>query len=200
MEQQIAYTIDDRLYLSITDRCTLECAFCPKQDDDYRLHEYDLRMQFRPSTADIIAAIGEHPENYAQIVFCGYGEPTLRLNVLLQVAEYIKGRGGVVRINTDGLANKFHKRNVLPEMKGLVDSLSISLNAQNETVYNQHCQPQLAGSWEALLEFIKQAPTYIPDVQVSAIDGLEGVDISACQSLVESLGAKFKYRELDKLG
>jgi TatD family-associated radical SAM protein len=93
MEQQIAYNIDDRLYLSITDRCTLVCAFCPKQDDDYRLHEYDLRMQFRPSVEEIIAAIGAQPEDYAQVVFCGYGEPTLRLKVLLEVAEYIKSRG-----------------------------------------------------------------------------------------------------------
>ena len=199
MPQTIAYRIENRLYLSITDRCTLDCAFCPKTREDYHVRDYDLTMDHRPEVQEIIAAIGD-PAQYDEVVFCGYGEPTLRLKTLLAVARDIKARGGRVRVNTDGLANRFHKRDVLPEMAGLVDSLSISLNAQNEEVYDRHCVPALKGSYQAVLAFIAEAPRYVPDVTASAIEGLEGVDIPACEAIARRLGVKFRKRVLDVVG
>ena len=197
---QIAYPIRNSLYLNITDRCTLECRFCPKHTAQGPVvHEYDLSLDHRPEVEEIIATIGD-PTAYEEIVFCGFGEPTLRLKVLLEVARWIKQHGGKVRINTDGLANLVNKRNVLPEMQGLVDSLSVSLNAQNEEVYARHCQPALPGSWQALLDFLAEAPKYIPKVTATAIDGLEGVDIQACEKLATELGVAFRRRELDKVG
>ena len=195
----IAYPIGDRLYLSITDRCTLACRFCPKTKGTMQVHDYDLSMDYRPTTKEIITAMGDI-SSYSSIVFCGYGEPTLRLKVLLEVAREIKNLGGQVRINTDGLANLVNKRNVLPEMSGLIDSLSISLNAQNEMVYNRHCDPALTGSWEAMLEFLALAPQWIPEVTATAINGLEGVDIEECRLLAEQCGVKFRQRELGLVG
>ncbi|HBE92480.1 MAG TPA: radical SAM protein [Gammaproteobacteria bacterium] len=195
----IAYPIGDRLYLSITDRCTLACRFCPKTKGTMQVHDYDLSMDYRPTTKEIITAMGDI-SSYSSIVFCGYGEPTLRLKVLLEVAREIKNLGGQVRINTDGLANLVNKRNVLPEMSGLIDSLSISLNAQNEMVYNRHCDPALIGSWEAMLEFLALAPQWIPEVTATAINGLEGVDIEECRRLAEQCGVKFRQRELGLVG
>ena len=195
----ISYQIDDRLYLNISDRCTLECAFCPKHNGSWQVHDYDLNLDHRPSQDEIIAAIGD-PGRYAEVVFCGFGEPTLRLKVLLHTARYIKSRGGHVRINTDGLANLVHKRNVLPEMAGCVDSLSISMNAQDEAVYRCHCLPALPGSFAAMLEFLRLAPRYIEQVTATAIDGLEGVDIQACESLARECGVAFRRRELDRVG
>lgn len=197
--QQLSYVIGDSLYLNITDRCTLECAFCPKTQGVLQVHEYDLTLDHRPSSEEIIAAIDD-PAAYKEVVFCGYGEPTLRLKVLLEVARYIKAHGGRVRVNTDGLANLANKRNVLPELAECVDALSISLNAQNAEVYDRHCQPALAGSFEQMLEFVAQAPNYIPDVTATAIDGLEGVDIAACRRLAEERGVKFRRRVLDVVG
>ncbi len=197
---QIAYPIRNSLYLNITDRCTLECRFCPKHTAQGPVvHEYDLSLDHRPEVEEIITAIGD-PSAYEEIVFCGFGEPTLRLKVLLEVARWIKQHGGKVRINTDGLANLVNKRNVLPEMQGLVDSLSVSLNAQNEEVYTRHCQPALPGSWQALLDFLAEAPKYIPKVTATAIDGLEGVDIQACEKLAAERGVAFRRRELNKVG
>jgi TatD family-associated radical SAM protein len=195
----ISYVIGDRLYLNITDRCTLECAFCPKTLGSLQVHEYDLTLDHRPATEEIIASIGD-PSEYAEVVFCGYGEPTLRLKVLLEVAHWIKARGGKVRINTDGLANLVHKRNVLPELATCVDSLSVSLNAQNEEVYNRHCIPALPGSYPALLEFLGQAPKYISEVSATAIEGLEGVDIAACERIAKELGVEFRKRSLGRVG
>ncbi|MEE9358218.1 TatD family nuclease-associated radical SAM protein [Candidatus Vondammii sp. HM_W22] len=197
--QQISYIIGDRLYLNITDRCTLECAFCPKTQGVHKVHDYDLTLKQRPTVEQIIAAIDD-PAKYAEVVFCGFGEPTLRFKVLLEVARYIKANGGNVKINTDGLANLVNKRNVLPEMAECVDALSISLNAQNAEVYDRHCVPALAGSYEKMLEFLAKAPKYIKDVTATAIDGLEGVDIAACEALTEERNVKFRCRQLGKVG
>lgn len=197
--QTIAYEIRGALYLNITDRCTLACAFCPKHNGTTRVHDYELALDHRPEVAEIITAIGD-PSRYSEVVFCGYGEPTLRLKVLLVVAEYVKERGGRVRVNTDGLANRVHKRNVLPDMADKVDALSVSLNAQDAETYERHCRPALPGAFEAVVEFLREAPRYIPQVTATAVAGLEGVDIDACERLATACGVQFRRRELDRVG
>lgn len=197
--QTISYPIDDRLYLNITDRCTLQCGFCPKYNGSHRVHDYDLTLDHRPSAAEVIAAVGR-PADYAEVVFCGFGEPTLRLKVLLEVARHVKAQGGRVRVNTDGLANLVHRRDVLPAMGECVDALSVSLNAQDPEVYARHCRPQLPGSYAAMLEFLAQAPRHVGEVTATAIHGLDGVDIAACRALVEARGVQFRQRELDVVG
>ncbi len=196
---QISYQIEDRLYLNITDRCTLGCSFCPKNCGSTQLHGYDLSLDHRPSAAEVIASIGD-VSAYSEFVFCGYGEPTLRLKVLLEVAKYINEQGGKVRVNTDGLANLVHKRNVLPELAEYVDHLSISLNAQNEEVYNRHCLPAMEGSYAAMLDFLRHAPEYIKNVTATAIEGLDGVDIDACEQIATSYGIAFRKRVLGLVG
>ncbi len=196
---QLAYAIDQRLYLNITDRCTLVCAFCPKTQGVLQVKGYDLTLDRRPTASEVIAAIGD-PGGYEQVVFCGYGEPTLRLKVLLEVATWVRGFDVPVRVNTDGLANLAHKRDVLPELGACVNSLSVSMNAQNAEVYARHCQPQLPGSFEAMLDFLRLAPEFIEDVTATAIKGLDGVDIPACRRLAGSLGVKFRERVLDQVG
>ncbi len=195
----LVYDIRNSRYLNITGRCTLRCVFCPKQQGSTQVHEYQLKLNTQPSPDDIIPLLGDVTQ-FDEYVFCGYGEPTLNLDTLLVVAKEIKARGGRVRVNTDGLGNLFHRRNILPELAKYVDGLSISLNAQNETVYQTHCQPKLKHSWQAVNNFIQQAPQFIDKVQVSAIDGLEGVDIPACRALVEAAGCEFKRRTLDIVG
>lgn len=197
--QVIAYPIRDNLYLNITDRCTLQCEFCPKYNDSHQVHQYDLTIECKPTISQIIQAIGD-PTRYNEIVFCGYGEPTLRLKELLTVAKHIKSLGGRVRLNTDGLANRVHKRNVLPELSSCIDAISISMNAHNAEVYNRHCRPALADSFQSMLDFIAQAPEYIRDVTATAIEGLEGVDIQRCAAIAEELGVKFRRRQLDVVG
>ena len=197
--QTVSYTIGDALYLNITDRCTLACRFCPKHQGSRRVHDYDLTLDHRPSQQEITRALG-HPADYREVVFCGYGEPTLRLKVLLETARQIKHAGGRVRVNTDGLANRVHRRNVLPELAEYVDALSVSMNAHDERLYNRHRAPALDGSFNAMLEFLRLAPDYIEDVTATAIDGLEGVDIDACKALAQARGVAFRRRRLDVVG
>jgi len=198
-EQIITYEIRNNLYLNITDRCTLRCSFCPKHNGNHQVHQYDLTLQHRPSTEQLIDAIGS-PANYKEVVFCGYGEPTLRLNVLLEVADYIKSQRGRTRLNTDGLANLVHKRNVLPELGRAIDAVSISMNAADADTYEHHCRPALAGSFAAMLKFLAEAPKHFTEVTATAIDGLEGVNIEHCRSLSTWLGVRFHRRELDVVG
>jgi TatD family-associated radical SAM protein len=197
--QKISYQIGNSLYLSITDRCTLVCTFCPKTLGNTTVQGYDLSMDHRPSVEEIISAI-DNPIKYDEVVFCGYGEPTLRLNVLLEVARTIKAAGGKTRINSDGLANLVHRRNTLPEMADCIDALSISMNAQDKTTYDRHTQPTLPDSYDAMLAFLTEAPKHIAQVTATALDGLEGVDIAACEKLAEACGVHFRKRTLGRVG
>lgn len=197
--QTIAYRIRDSLYLNITDRCTLVCCFCPKHNGSYQVHQHQLELERLPTAAELIAAVGD-PTRFHEVVFCGYGEPTLRLKVLLEVARAVKARGGRVRVNTDGLANLVHKRDTLPEMAGLIDAVSVSMNAADAAAYARHCQPRLPGAYDAMLAFLAAAPRYIPSVTATAIEGLEGVDIAACERLASQLGVAFRARQLDVVG
>ena len=193
------YLIRNSLYINLTDRCTLACQFCPKHNGSTEVKGHELYLSKRPEVETIISQLGD-PSRYDEVVFCGYGEPTLRLKALLEVAHWVKQQGGKTRINTDGLGSLFHKRDIVPELAECIDALSISLNAQNESVYQQHCLPALPGSFEAVQAFIKRAAVLIPDVQVSAIHGLDKVDVIECREITESLGAEFKQRELDIVG
>ena len=195
----LVYDIRNSRYLNITGRCTLRCQFCPKHNGSKQVHEYQLDLSCQPKAEVIIALLG-NVEQFDEYVFCGYGEPTLNLPTLLTVAQVIKQKGGRVRVNSDGLGNLVHRRNILPELAQWVDSLSISLNADTEQAYQLHCQPKLKNSYQAVRTFITLAPHYIDSVQVSAIDGLEGVDIEACRQFVNSCGAKFKHRMLGVVG
>ena len=195
----IVYTIRDSLYINLNNRCTLKCAFCPKFNGSWEVHDYDLALTHKPSAEEVIAEIKD-PKQYDEVVFCGFGEPTLRLKELIEVAKWVKSEGAMVRVNTDGLANLAHGKNVLPELASCVDSLSVSMNAQNEEIYDKHCLPGLKGSWQGMIDFIKIAPNYIDDITATAINGLEGVDVKVCEEIATRLGVKFRRRELDVVG
>lgn len=195
----LIYDINHSRYLNITSRCTLRCQFCPKQQGSTEVHQYQLALDVTPKAQEIIPLLGDISQ-YDEYVFCGFGEPTLNLKTLIEVATFIKNNKGKVRVNTDGLGDLFHRRSILPELANCVDSLSISLNADNEALYIKHCQPKLKGSYAALRQFIIDAPKYIAKVQVSAIDGLLNVDINACEQIAIQSGCQFKRRVLDIVG
>jgi TatD DNase family protein len=161
---------------------------------------YNLRLQEEPSAVELIRAIGD-PGWFEEVVFCGYGEPTLRLSVIKEVARAVKERGGRVRLNTNGHGNLIHQRNILPELSGLVDAVSVSLNAESTETYLAVCRPAYGlMTYEAVLTFIEEAKRYIPDVTVTVVR-LPAIDVVACERIAcEELGVKFRIRELDVVG
>ena len=195
----LAYTLHGNRYLNITSRCTLRCRFCPKHNRNWVVQSYDLSLKHEPSREEILAALGD-PTQYHEVVFCGLGEPTQRLEVLLDIACAVKQQSGNIRLNTDGLANLIHGRDVTPELARCVDRISVSLNAHNAEVYELHTHPKLAGTYPALLDFVRCAKAQGMAVTLTAIDGLAGVDIAACRQIAESLGVAFRRRVLDEVG
>ncbi|KAA0888025.1 TatD family hydrolase [Oryzomonas rubra] len=195
---KIAYMIRNSLYLNITNRCSNRCSFCAKFDD-FTVKGHNLLLDGEPSFEEIMAAVGQ-PEGIDEVVFCGYGESLIRLDLVKRVAAELKGRGYRIRINTDGQANLVHQRNILPELAGLVDSISVSLNAPDSTTYDQICNTPFGDAgFEGVCDFIRAAREHIPQVVASAVT-VPGVDIDACRRLAESLGVEFRVREYSEVG
>lgn len=195
----IVYKIRNSLYLNITNRCTLACVFCPKFVD-WEVKGHYLRIPEEPDFEDIKAALGDISD-VNEVVFCGYGEPTQRLDLLKEVAAYLHSQGKKVRLDTDGLGNLIHKRNILPELSGLVDAVNVSLNAPNARVYAKLCPNRFGESaYDEVKKFILAAKDHIPWVQASVV-GMPGVDIEACRKVAEEeLGVRFRHREYDNVG
>ncbi len=195
---KIAYQIRDSLYLNITNRCTNSCIFCAKFDD-FIVKGHELQLDHEPSIDEIKQAIGD-PTRYKEVVFCGYGEPLLRLDLVKEVASWLKRRGIKVRVNSDGQANLVHGRNILPELHDLIDSISISLNAANPEDYHRLCQSGFGErSYQAVKDFLQQALDHIPDVTATAVT-YPGIDIAACEQVAKELGVKFRAREYNEVG
>jgi TatD DNase family protein len=199
-EQQatIAYKIRNSLYLNITNRCTNHCSFCAKFSDFF-VKGHFLKLNHEPSASEVMSAIGD-PSGYDEIVFCGYGEPLLRLDLVREVAGRLKTMGCRVRINTDGQANLVHGRNILPELAGLVDAISVSLNAADSETYEKLCAtPFGSAGFAGVCDFLSEAKKHIPTVAASAVT-VPGLDMEAVRRLAESLGVIFREREYADVG
>jgi TatD DNase family protein len=188
----IAYELGDALYLNLTSRCPNDCVFCARRDD-FRLWGYDLRLAREPEVAEVIAAIGD-PRDYDEVVFCGFGEPTLRADLVSGAARWLKERGARrVRLNTNGLADRVAGRDVLADLAGVLDAVSVSLNAQDAATYDRLCRPTVPDAYAAVLAFLERAPRFIPEVTATIVD-VPGVDEEACRRIADSLGARFHVR------
>lgn len=197
-KSRIAYRIRDSLYLNITNRCSNRCSFCAKFDD-FTVKGHNLLLDHEPSAAEVLAAIGD-PSPYGEVVFCGFGEPLLRLDLIKEVARELKKVGTVIRINTDGQANLVHGRNILPELAGLVDAISVSLNAAEAEEYERLCRtPYGVDGFTAVCNFLREAPRHIPQVTATAVT-VPGLDIERVRRLAASLGVEFREREYAEVG
>ncbi len=195
---KIAYRIRNSLYLNITNRCSNRCSFCAKFDD-FTVKGHNLLLDGEPSLEEVMAAVGE-PQGIDEVVFCGYGEPLLRLDLVKQVAGRLKQRGFRIRINTDGQANLAYNRNILPELAGLIDSISVSLNAPDAATYGNMCNTPFGDAgFTGVCDFITLAKKIIPQVTASAVT-VPSIDIDACRTLALSLGVEFRVREYAEVG
>jgi TatD DNase family protein len=192
--------MEDKVYINLTDACSLKCRFCFKNNGEGPYAgDYDLHLERQPSAKEVRDALPDLAD-YGEVVFCGFGEPTLRLPTLLELADYLKRQGMPVRLNTDGLANRIYRRDITPQFEGRIDRLSVSLNAQDAETYRRLCNPPWPDAYDYLLDFIRNAREHVEEVTATAIDGLEGVDIAAVRKLAEEeLGVRFRPRERDHI-
>ena len=186
--------IGNSLYVNVTNRCNADCVFCDRKGEA-TISGYNLKMtkSQEPSAEIYINEIGD-PKKYSEIVFCGYGEPTIRWEVVKEVAKYVKENGGKTRINTDGHGNFINKKDITPEMKGLIDTVSISLNSTDPEQYAKLMQvdPKLH---REMIDFAKKAKQYTNVVM--SIVGLNSVDTEKAKDFVTNeIGVAFREREL----
>ncbi|OPX86264.1 MAG: molybdenum cofactor biosynthesis protein A [Pelotomaculum sp. PtaB.Bin104] len=188
-----AYRIGAALYLNITNRCTNDCVFCVRRTEE-GVGYYDLWLEKEPSLEELLEAAGD-VRRYREVVFCGYGEPLIRVDLVVEAARALKAQGVSVRVNTNGQAGLYHGRNIAAELAGLVDTISISLNASDAAHYAALCRPgQGEEAFPAILEFAAQCTKYIPTVILTVVRW-PGVDIARCRQIARDLGVYLRVRE-----
>jgi TatD DNase family protein len=189
---QIAYKLRNSLYLNITIRCNADCVFCDRKGEAV-VKGHNLKIDHEPSIEEVLGAIGD-PMVYDEIVFCGYGEPTIRLDVIKEVARSVKEKGGRVRLNTDGHGSVINHRNIAPELAGLIDSVSISLNSIDPKQYGELMGIEGPKYHEAMVEFARECKKHIPEVVMTVV-GMDNIDAAAAKEFVEHVvGADFRIR------
>ena len=197
----IIYTFKNNAYFNITNRCTCKCIFCIRNEHEAIGEATELWHDHNPSFEEIKAAIDAFDfTNYPEAVFCGYGEPTCRLDDLLWICDRLHAAHRPdlppIRLNTNVHASLIHHRDVTPELQGRLDAVSVSLNASNAADYLAITRPGAGeAAWQAMLDFVRDAQNYVPKVMVSIVDYEKTPqEIEACRHLAESLGAIFRVR------
>jgi TatD DNase family protein len=193
-ETVYTYKIHNSLYINITNRCNADCTFCYRKDNPV-VHGYNLKMKHdeEPPADVYINEIGD-PTKYDEIVFCGFGEPTIRWDVVKKIAKYVKDGGGKTRLNTNGHGSYINKRNITPELKNLIDVVSISLNSFDPKQYADimRVDKQL---FSEMINFAKEAKIYAGKVVLSVV-AINNIEIEKARAIVEDkIGAEFRVRE-----
>ena len=196
---KIAYEIRDSLYLNITNRCTNSCYFCVRNQTSF-VKGHNLKLDEEPSVDEIIKAVNG-AKKYREIVFCGYGEPTLRLDAIKEAAGALKARGNVkIRVVTNGHGDLINSRKISKELAGLVDKVSVSLNTDTAEAYYKYCKPEFGpDTYGGVIDFIKDCVRNKIEVEVTCLD-LPGVDLKRFKTIAKELGGVFRLRSLGVTG
>lgn len=198
----ITYELGDSLYVNLTNRCSNACTFCVRDKHNSVNGKDDLWLDREPSVEEIKQDFEKRDlSRYDSVVFCGYGEPMMRAEVVIEVAKWLKENHPdlKIRINTNGQANMIYKRDITPELSGLIDTVSISLNAENAEKYQKLCRSDFGEeAFEGLLEFARLAKRYVPEVVLSVVDIMKPNEIEECRKIAEDTGVKFRVREYIK--
>lgn len=185
-------------YVNLTNQCTCACTFCLRSLKDMP-KEHSLWLAREPSEAEIRQELSSLPwDKVAEIVFCGFGEPTMRLETLMNLLRWIRAEHpeARTRLNTNGLSDLFHGRDTAPDFDGLLDTISISLNASNAERYLELTRSRFGlPSFEAMLTFAEHAKAYVPDVVLTVVDHVEDDgEIARCRAICEERGLRLRVR------
>ena len=195
----ITYELGNSLYVNVTNRCSNACEFCVRTKHDGVNGKDNLWLDREPTVEEIKEDFGKRDiDKYDAVVFCGYGEPMMRADEVIEIAKWLKENNHSVRIriNTNGQANLINKRDITPELGGVVDTVSISLNAENAQKYQRVCVSEFGeAAYEGLLEFARLAKEYVPEVIFSVVDVMSKEEIDACRRIAEDCGVIFRVRE-----
>lgn len=188
------YKIGNSLYINLTNRCSNRCTFCVRDQSD-KYEGYSLWLKNgEPSAEQVIKEIG-NPEQYDEIVFCGYGEPTYKLSSMLEICNYVHANGGKTRLNTNGHGSLINGRNIAPELVGKLDGINISLNASNDANYTAVCRPLVTGAYDAMLKFAMDCMVAGVNVWFSVVDCIGETQLKECHTIAENMGVPLRVRK-----
>lgn len=197
-EMVILYEVYENLYVNMTNKCPCACTFCLRQTRDEMNHSGSLWLEREPGVEEVKAEFAKFDmDKYKEVVFCGFGEPTERLEDLLEVAAYVKEKfKKPVRINTNGLSDLIWQKNTAPMYEGLVDTISISLNTPNKERYYELTRSKFGiDSFDAMLAFAGNVSKYVPNVVLSTVDTtLTKEEEAQCREICGRLGVTYRIR------
>ena len=194
----ILYEVGDNLYVNLTNRCSCNCTFCLRNEADGAHGSDSLWLEREPTFEEVMSEFDKFDmDNYREVVFCGYGEPTEAFDLLLQVAREVKRRfGKPIRINTNGQGSLICGRNIAPEMQGVIDGLSISLNTPDADEYLALTQSRYGkDAFLAMLEFAREAVEYVPSVTMTTVETtISKEQEDRCREICDELGVNYRIR------
>ncbi len=194
----VVYWLGDNLYLNITNQCSNNCYFCFRNYKD-GIDKFSLKLTQDPTADEIIDNVKDviNRRQWREIVFCGFGEPLMRLDTVLEVTRWLKQyhAATTIRVDTNGQAQLFYKdRDVIGELKKAgVDRVSVSLNAHNQQIYEQICKPKFENAYNAVLDFIRAAKAEF-GTEVTAVT-IPEVDLAKIEQMASDLRVKFRKRD-----
>lgn len=197
-KMEILYKVHNNLYINLTNRCPYSCTFCLRQKMD-KVGESDTLWLIREPTAEeVIEEFKKWDvDSFHEIVFCGFGEPTEAFDVLKKVAEFIKSKyNKSIRLNTNGVGSLINKRNIAPELKGLIDTVSISLNNPDPEEYAKLVRSKYGvKSFQEMIDFAKECKKYVPNVVMSTVDTtISHEEEKKCKEICDKIGAEYRIR------
>lgn len=189
------------VYVNLTNRCPCACTFCLRQTKEME-EGHSLWLKKEPTVEEVIQEFQKYDlDDFKEVVFCGFGEPLERVEDVVQIAGILKHfrRDLPIRINTNGLANLIHQRDVTPELKGRIDTVSISLNAPDAGEYDAlTCSRFGKESFQAMLDFASLCRQYVPHVVMTVVDIIGDEKIQRCQAICDELGVKLRVRPFEE--
>ena len=198
----ITYPVNKGLYINMTNRCPCNCTFCLRHNADGVYGSDSLWLDREPTVEEVCDSVDTWDlTQFEEVVFCGYGEPTERLEDLLLVAKYIKDKQDIkIRINTNGLADLIWQKQTAPQLEGLIDTVSISLNTPNKEDYLKVVRPKFGvGSYDAMLNFAKDCTAYVPNVVMTVVDVVTSKEEQEqCRRICENIGARLRVRPFEE--
>ena len=197
----ISYEIGNKLYLNITNKCPCNCTFCIRNNGDGAYGSDPLWLEHQPTIDEVIANLKTRDlDSYEEIIFCGYGEPTCELEILKTTAAYIRSVSKTpLRLNTNGLGNLINKRDIAPDFEGLLDTVSVSLNASDSEAYDKVTRPSFKGvdCFEEMLKFAERVKLFVPNTMLTVVDVIGEEEIAKSQAIADKVGIQLRVREYE---
>lgn len=198
----IVYQVNNSLYVNLTNRCPCACTFCLRQNDDGVYGSDSLWLEHEPTMIEIMEDFSHWDlSKYDELVFCGYGEPTERLDDLLEVARWVRSVSTIpMRINTNGLSDLMFQKKTAPLLKGLIDTVSISLNASNAEEFLAVTRSKFGiESYDAMLAFARDCTAVVPHVVLTIVDVVTSPEEQErCRKIAETVGATLRIRPYEE--